>query len=520
MSSRTTDAVAVTSADGVVDDGFAPLLPRWAVAGAAFVLACALVLRFLALSPLWLDEAQTVEIAGRSVPHLLDALRHDGSPPLYYLLLHVWMKIFGTGTFAVRALSGLISVAALPVMWRVARVIGASRRDAWVATLLLAANPFAIRYATETRMYSLVVLLWLLAFLAFRRVWLDRGVGWMVLAAAATAALVLTHYWSLFAVAAVGLAALAVVRRHRAAAVRVLVSLAVGCLGLLPWLSSFLFQLRHTGAPWGSPPSLSTVFLAPTSWAGEGPVGSDDLLAFAYYLLVGLALFGTATATAVVVGGRPRKPALWFLAVGFGTLLLGCGINLALGSAYASRYSAVALVPFLLVAAAGLRSLPPRWWAPSLAVVLTLGIVVSAALPARMRSEADEVAVALRAAKPHDVVVFCPDQLGPAVHRLAPRAGQQVVFPTMGSPAMVDWVDYEQRNEAADPSAFARSVLRRAGTAGAVWLVYADGYQTFSDDCSRLLIAIGTARGEPQIVVRSHKHVDERERLAYFPPSG
>jgi hypothetical protein len=113
--------------------------------------------------------------------------------------------------------------------------------------------------------------------------------------------------------------------------------------------------------------------------------------------------------------------------------------------------------------------------------------------------------------------VFCPDQLGPAVHRLAPHAGRQVVYPTFGSPAMVDWVDYEARNEAADPQAFAKEVLRRAGSTGAIWLVYADGYPTFGDDCSRLLVAFGAARGQPLILVHSHRRTDERDRVAYYP---
>jgi len=48
---------------------------------------------------------------------MLNALRHDGVPPLYYLLLHAWIGVFGDGDVAVRALSGAISVATLPVAW-------------------------------------------------------------------------------------------------------------------------------------------------------------------------------------------------------------------------------------------------------------------------------------------------------------------------------------------------------------------------------------------------------------------
>jgi mannosyltransferase len=516
MSSSTAPAVRPAADDPATDPPAS--LPQWAVVGLAFTLTASVVLRFLALSPMWIDEAQTVEIARRSWSGLLSALRHDGSPPFYYLLLHAWMKVFGTGAFAARALSGVLSVAALPLIWRVARHLGASRRNAWVAVLLLATNPFAIRYATEARMYSLVVLLWLLAFLAFRQVWLNGGVRWIAAAALVTAVLLLTHYWSLFLAAVVGLTALVVVRRRRRPALRVIAALVIGAFGLLPWLPSLLFQLRHTGAPWGSPPSLATAFLTPTAWAGQGPVGTADVLTFVYYLLLLFALVGTATATGVHLGGRPHKPAVWVIGIAVATMLLGCVVNFALGSAYASRYSSVALVPFLLAVAAGFSALPARWWLPAVATVTGLALVVSAALPAKARSQADEVVAALRGASPRDLVVFCPDQLGPAVHRLAPRLGQQVVYPTMGSPAMVDWVDYEARNDAADPQTFARRVLARAGSGGAIWLVYSEGYPTFNDDCSRLLVAFGAARGQPRIVVHSHQHVDERERVAFYAP--
>ena len=93
-------------------------LPSWAGDAAVVVLvAVGVVPRFVQRSPLWLDEALSVNIASLPVGDLLEALRHDGHPPLYYLLLHVWMEVFGEGDVAVRALSGVISVATLPLAW-------------------------------------------------------------------------------------------------------------------------------------------------------------------------------------------------------------------------------------------------------------------------------------------------------------------------------------------------------------------------------------------------------------------
>ncbi|MEY4916125.1 MAG: hypothetical protein RL616_38, partial [Verrucomicrobiota bacterium] len=39
----------------------------------------------------------SVNIARLPLGELPEALRHDGHPPLYYALLHVWMQVAGSG---------------------------------------------------------------------------------------------------------------------------------------------------------------------------------------------------------------------------------------------------------------------------------------------------------------------------------------------------------------------------------------------------------------------------------------
>src|SRR5688500_12486798 len=71
----------------------------------AVLVAAGILLRIGTTSALWLDETLSVNIAMLPLGDLFDALREDGAPPLYYLLLHGWMKAFGTGDMAVRLLS-------------------------------------------------------------------------------------------------------------------------------------------------------------------------------------------------------------------------------------------------------------------------------------------------------------------------------------------------------------------------------------------------------------------------------
>jgi uncharacterized membrane protein len=463
---------------------------------------------------LWLDEAQTVNIANRSIPHLFSALREDGSPPLYYLILHYWMAAFGTSTFAVRALSGIFSVAALPVMAVVARRFRLVGDTHWPAVLLLATCPFVVRYATEARMYSLLLLLVLLALLAFERVWAVGGRWPNVAAALVTAALVLTQYWALFLLAATVVGIGIAVWRGATKAWRLLVPMAVGCIAFVPWLPSFAYQNAHTGAPWGTPPGIEVPVLTVGAWVGDGLAA--PALRWAYYVLAMLALIGYATSNdGLTLRGPVRRWPLLLLGFGVATMLIGTVASQIADSSYSPRYSTIAVPPLLLVIAAGFGAVPPRLRTAAVAVVAALGLAGVALLPGQLRTQAGQVATILKSAGPHDLVVFCPDQLGPAVHRIAPNEGTQVVYPTFGSAAMVDWVDYAKRNETADPLAFARTALQRAD-GHTIWLIYEIGYQTLAGGCSSLDSSFTAARGVPIDALNPHGAF-EKYSVAEFP---
>src|SRR5829696_9077416 len=154
----------------------------------------------------WIDEGLSVGIADRPLSDIPAALRLDGSPPLYYALLHVWLAMFGSSEEATHALSLLFAVLAVPAAWWAAR--GLFGETAGLAAALLAAtNPFLTHYAQETRMYALVALLGLLACGAFGRAYVVPGTEaasraarrrWAAAFAVALAALMYTHNWALF----------------------------------------------------------------------------------------------------------------------------------------------------------------------------------------------------------------------------------------------------------------------------------------------------------------------------------
>ena len=490
---------------------------RWLLPALVVVVALCVLARLHSPSVLWLDEALSVEISRRPVPELFDALRRDGSPPLYYLALHVWMAVFGESATATRALSTVFSLAALPVMFATGRRLGGPRVAAG-AVLLLAANPFAVRYATETRMYALVQLLALLGVLATLRALERPTYARLLPVAVLSGALALTHYWALFLLAAGALVLVVLALRdlRRPAPRRVLVALGAGGLLFAPWIPDFLFQVQHTGTPWAPTPSLSDLYRTLVVWSGDDSPWAV-VLTLTLVALIGLAVAGHRLSDGVRIGGPVHPRVSVLLVAGLGALLLGIVAGIVVGAGFAPRYSSVALAPVLLVAAAGLSALPRRALLAVLGLVAVTGLAGVVGQPfASTRTQAGLSAAAITdQLQPGDLVVYCPDQLGPAVSRRLPAGTDQVTYPLLTDPALIDWVDYEQRNDAANPVTIARAVDQRAE--GAVFVVWSPGYRTFGRQCEALNETLRGLRGTPTNVLRKQPGYSEGSVVERYP---
>jgi uncharacterized membrane protein len=106
---------------------------------------------------LWIDEAFSVWIGWQSIPEALAWLvRIDQHPPLYYVLLHLWLRL-GDDAATVRALSALLSALNIPALYLLGRRLVGSRAGL-LAAAILALSPFHVRFAQEARMYALLSL--------------------------------------------------------------------------------------------------------------------------------------------------------------------------------------------------------------------------------------------------------------------------------------------------------------------------------------------------------------------------
>ena len=143
-------------------------LARWTPFILAGITAVGFILRVweIGAKGLWLDEAFSVWLGWKPLSELLAwVVKIDQHPPLYYTLLHFWIKIAGDNPDDVRMLSAILGTLTIPVMFLLGRRLMGTTVGL-LAALILALSPFHVRFAQETRMYTLLMLNVSLALLA------------------------------------------------------------------------------------------------------------------------------------------------------------------------------------------------------------------------------------------------------------------------------------------------------------------------------------------------------------------
>lgn len=492
---------------------------------AVVAIGIGLVARFVTRSALWLDEALSVDIAALPLSELRSALEHDGHPPLYYVLLHGWMDLFGTGDVAVRSLSAIFGIATLLLLWFLGRRRGGTTL-AWILVALVAVSPFAVRYSNEARMYSLVMLLVVVGWFLLDDI-VVRGRATIirfVALAVVVAALLYSHYWSMWLVGAVGLCALWALWRRpddRRRWLGVIVALVAGGVAFLPWVPTMLYQNAHTGTPWALPTRPTVALSNSLVDYAAGRFGEQALVGIVLALAIVLGVFGVARSrTSIELDLRTRPQVRREAIVALLTFAIGTGLAYATRSAYATRYSSVVFVLVMVVAAAGLTRFDGRWIRFGVVAVVVGALSVSALQNITYeRSQSKPIGAALTdRLGPNDVVLVCPDQLGPALRRRIPESADVMTYPDRGDGYFVDWVDYAERNAASDPVAVAESALAKAGPTGTVWLVWSVSYRTLEAKCAELNAVLSNARPPQMLIAENGDQWFEHASLTRFAP--
>ncbi len=195
-------------------------------------------LRFL-IDPIWRDEAFSFLLASRPMHEIVTITSQDFNPPLYYLVLHIWMILFGTSEIALRSLSVLFAVGGFFAVYEFfLLVMKQSKLRSTIFTCLVVLNPLLLFYAFEARMYSM-----LFCAAAFAHLWffLKKPLPLTLTLIAG----LYTHYF--MGLVIVGQVCALILKR---AQIKEYLPYLVAGLVFLPWAVYFLSQLETGGGFW------------------------------------------------------------------------------------------------------------------------------------------------------------------------------------------------------------------------------------------------------------------------------
>jgi mannosyltransferase len=435
------------------------------IVAVAAVATVAAIMRLRALSaPYWIDEGISVGISAHPLGEIPGLLRLDGSPPLYYALLHVWMAMFGSAPAATHALSAVLVIGSVPVAYWAVAPFGAWPGIA--ASGLIALDPYVGLYADETRMYSLLLLLALALCGAFLRVFVLRRRVHVVTFAAIAASALYTHAWAAFLVGASAVAWLALVvvgPNRRELARDGLIAFGGAAVLFAPWVPTLLYQAAHTGAPWSHRPTgRSLVRAMARVWSGRRAE------------LILLPAAGLGLLAGAVWGSPQARRGSLALAVIAAATLASAWLYSRYGSpAWALRYLVAVLGPLALVAALGLGRLTALGPLAVLAAALVAWHARPTVATLEHKSNVTHVARLLAPAlAPGTLVVSTqPEQVPELAHELPP--GMRFVTPlgAVPDPGVMDWRDAMPRLRAARFARVLGTRLRRLSPGTRVLLI-------------------------------------------------
>jgi hypothetical protein len=423
-------------------------LPRWVSTGAVLVLLMAIsaFVRTRTLSgELWFNEAGAVGLASHPLASLLGAVHRAGAAPLYYLVLHVWVSLFGAGETATHSLSLLLGLLSVPAaMWTGWSIAG--RRAGIFAAILFAFSSFLTRYAQETQPYELMVVLALLATAGLVHGFIYRRRAYLWLFGGCLAVMLYTHgsailYW-LGAACALGFVWRSLPDRRVGFARDAAVCFGVAALLFVPWLPATIDQIAHATNPWHYTPLMGAT--VPSQLLGSERVDVTLLVC----VLIAVAPLCTRV--------RRRTPD----AAVFWALIAIPAVALAVGRIagffvpiWAWRYFAPIVAPLLLLGA--LSAARARVVGVAAIIFCVAFLANAGSFAPSFKSDMKDVAAEMTPyLHPGDLVVVSQPEQAPLAWYYLP--GNLRYASTMGrvaDPSVMNWMGALGKLQAASPSA-------------------------------------------------------------------
>lgn len=344
--------------------------PRRGLARSVFFLLAAIfvVIRLWNIRTFCLDsdEVFSLSCAHGSWAALFQKAAFDlVHPPLFYILLKLWIAIGGDSLLWVRLLPALFSVLALVPFYFLCRDLGLSEWQMSFALALLCLNPDQVFHSQYLRMYSLLFFLSLCSYWVFasqRKFWLLGVINVL---------LVYTHYYGWAVIASEGLFILWIERKR-------LLGFLTCCgavfLAFVPWL---MFT-RHFAAMrgglnenlgWIRRPSLGDLF---TFYVNLTTPHQSLYVSVAFLLFAALCVVSS-----VFIGVHQRLNTFLLIAAFLPPLASFATSQFFPQSVWGTRHLVIAIVPFYLLIAISFSQIPVQKLRPVAVALVAAWIALS-----------------------------------------------------------------------------------------------------------------------------------------------
>ena len=144
---------------------------------------------------LWFDEGFSVRISALPFDQMM--ILNDKHQPLYIILLHFWIKLFGQSETAARSLSTLFNIFSFLLIIPIGKILF-NKSITLYSLLIFSLASFQIYFAQEARAYSLMSFLALLSIFFFLEIIRNPKKGYQSGYIISTILLIFTHIYGWF----------------------------------------------------------------------------------------------------------------------------------------------------------------------------------------------------------------------------------------------------------------------------------------------------------------------------------
>ncbi len=209
------------------------------------------------------DDAFSIFHAQKSLNELIKVLSTDRNPPLYFIILHGWIKLFGIGAFQVKVLSSIFSILTFVALYIFSKQYF-NRLTAFFTSITFFFSDVHFDYAFEVRAYPLVLLLTIVSSYYFFNLIHQKKIKNIVILSLVNLSLLFTHYITIFFIISQLLASVFFILRDRSLLKYICISYFITALFYLPYVGVVINNLPTTKRFWLQEPTfqdLQFVFL-------------------------------------------------------------------------------------------------------------------------------------------------------------------------------------------------------------------------------------------------------------------